>query len=158
MKNDYDSAEVNYIKKMLQFELPIILRKKIINHLFSKYVSIDEFCFAEELYMSKEQLSLMVDTGMHVGSHGDQHLWLEYLDAQSQILEISRSLNFIESIGMNKNVLTISYPFGSFNSETLKIVESMNFKLGFTTRVGASYILNENRFIIPRFDTNDMPK
>lgn len=154
----YDSADVIFIKRILQVELPEIVRNKISDHLFKKFVSADEKAFSRELYMNKEQLACMVASGMHVGSHGNDHYWLSSLTRDQQNYEIDQSIRFIESIGACSERWTISYPYGDYNQDTLDLLQEKGCKLGFTTKTDIADVSSTRRFEIPRLDTNDLPK
>ncbi|NCU32167.1 MAG: polysaccharide deacetylase, partial [Candidatus Moranbacteria bacterium] len=71
--DNYDPAEVIFIKRILQKGLPLDARRRIIDVLFQRFVSVDEKDFAERLYVSVEQLKIMLESGMSVGSHGYAH-------------------------------------------------------------------------------------
>ena len=72
----FDSADVIFIKRLLQVELEESLRKIVTNNLFEKIVGIDEESFSRELYMDIEQIQCMNRNGMHIGNHGYDHYWL----------------------------------------------------------------------------------
>ncbi|MGO9571942.1 MAG: polysaccharide deacetylase family protein, partial [Desulfomonilaceae bacterium] len=91
----FDSAEVIFIKRMLQKALPEWLRNRIIDDLFKKFVTVDERAFSAELYVSPDQLRIMIENGMYVGSHGYDHYWLTGLSASQQVEEIDKSLAFM---------------------------------------------------------------
>ena len=59
-------------------------------------------------------------------------------------------------MGFDTKNLSICYPYGSYNNETLKIVKKNNFKFGVTLRVD-KIDKNElaNPYELPRFDCND---
>jgi hypothetical protein len=64
----YDCAQVMFIKRMLQTVLPLELRSDVADYLFRKYVSDDERAFAVELFMSRDQLRIMVEGGCTSGT------------------------------------------------------------------------------------------
>jgi peptidoglycan/xylan/chitin deacetylase (PgdA/CDA1 family) len=154
----YDDAAVAYVKRMLQVGLPEPLRAALAGQLFARYVSDDESAFAEELYLSIEQLRHMIQAGMHVGSHGDTHRWLGSLAAPEQRVEIEGSLRLLRTAGAPSDRYTICYPFGDYDARTLEIAASCGFRAGFTTRVDVAKLDSASRFVLPRFDTNDLPK
>ena len=59
--NRFDTADVIFIKRLLQVELEESLRKIITNNLFEKIVGIDESSFSRELYMDTEQIQCMIE-------------------------------------------------------------------------------------------------
>lgn len=155
--NRFDCKEVIFIKRLLQVELQEPIRSAIINQLFTQYVTDDESAFSRELYMSEDQLKCMQRNGMVIGSHGYDHFWLGSLSKEKQISEITQSVAFLKGLGVNMKTLTIGYPYGSHNDDTLDIARGLGFKLGFTTIVDVAS-LAVDKLTIPRLDTNDFPK
>ena len=95
----FDPAEVTFVKRMLQKGLPEALRRQLLDSLFRTHVSADEAAFAGELYMSPDQLKTLVASGMYVGCHGYAHHWMDRQTPDAQRREITRSLDFLSSIG-----------------------------------------------------------
>lgn len=160
--NRFDTKEIIFVKRLLQVELVEPLRKKMTNQLFTKFVSADEVAFSSELYMNEEQMKCMIDSGMHIGSHGYDHYWLGSLTKQQQEVEIKESIKFLEKIGADINNWTICYPYGNYNEDTISLLHQYKCQLAFTTEVKKACIntdkLSSVRFKIPRLDTNDLPK
>lgn len=158
--NRFDTKEVIFVKRLLQVELEESVRKIITDILFRQMVGIEEGSFSRELYMSIDQIKCMVDCGMHIGSHGYDHYWLGSLTKEKQEFEIKKSIEFIEQVGGDKKNWTICYPYGNYNNDTISILKINGCKLGLTTRVDiASLDTHEDEiYIIPRLDTNDLPK
>ena len=156
--NRFDTAEVIFIKRLLQVELDEKLRNIITNNLFEKIVGISEDSFSRELYMDIEQLKCMLRNGMHIGSHGHDHYWLGALPREKQKVEIEKALSFLEQVGCNTKQWTMCYPYGNYNESTIELLREANFKLALTTEVNIADIQNGNRFTLPRLDTNDIPK
>ena len=75
-----------------------------------------------------EQAKEMIKNGMYFGSHGSSHEWLEYLNYRDQYKELENSKKVILELGMKKNLLSICYPFGSYNNKTLKIAKKLKSK------------------------------
>lgn len=159
--NRFDTKEVILVKRLLQVALPEMLRKKITSELFHKVVGMDEAVFSRELYMSLDQIKCMVDCGMHIGSHGYDHYWLNSLSIEKQQFEIEKSIEFIKSVGGDINNWTIGYPYGVYNDDTIALLKQYGCKMGFTTKVGVADLnINEKDALykIPRLDVNDLPK
>lgn len=155
--NRFDCKEVIFIKRLLQVELQEPIRSAIINQLFTQYVTDDESAFSRELYMSEDQLKCMQRNGMVIGSHGYDHFWLGALPKEEQLSELTQSVNFLKGLGVDMSTLTIGYPYGSHNEDTLDIARGFGFKLGFTTKVDVATATGD-ALTIPRLDTNDFPK
>jgi len=155
--NRFDCKEVIFIKRLLQVELQEPVRSAIINQLFAQYVTDDEVAFSRELYMSEDQLKCMQRNGMVIGSHGYDHFWLGSLTKEEQLTELTKSVDFLKELDVDMRTLSIGYPYGSHNEETLDIARGFGFKLGFTTKVDVAST-EDNCLMIPRLDTNDFPK
>lgn len=156
--NRFDSADVVFIKRLLQVELDETLRKIITNNLFEKIVGINEDSFSKELYMDIEQIKCLHRNGMHIGSHGYDHSWLGSLTRENQKIEIEKSLAFLNQIGCDNKQWTMCYPYGNYNDSTIELLTEYNCKLALTTEVNIADIQKYNKYTLPRLDTNDIPK
>jgi peptidoglycan/xylan/chitin deacetylase (PgdA/CDA1 family) len=157
-KSRYDTAEVIFIKRLLQIELPENIRKIITKNLFEKIVGIGEESFSRDLYMNIEQLECMNRNSMHIGSHGYDHYWLGSLSKEKQKNEIEKSLTFLDEIGSDLNQWTMCYPYGNYNNSTIELLTEYKCKLALATKVDIANTQKSNRFTLPRLDTNDIPK
>jgi peptidoglycan/xylan/chitin deacetylase (PgdA/CDA1 family) len=157
-KTRFDEAETIFVKRLLQVELPEYLRSLITNILFEKYVGIPEVTFSRELYLNVDQLKIMKQFGMHIGSHGFNHYWLNSLAKKEQDNEVKESIIFLNKLGIQGDYWTMCYPYGAFNDDTICILSENKSKLALTTNVGIADFKNENRFSLSRLDTNDFPK
>jgi len=158
VSNFLDPANVNYVKLMLQHALPLQLRAQLVDQLFRRHVASDEGSFADELYATADQLRIMRDGGMHIGSHGDLHLWLGHLSAAEQDADIDRSLRLLDAVGMPPRHRTMCYPYGSYDAHTIEAIAARGFRLALTTEVALSDEIVARRFALPRLDTNHLPK
>lgn len=154
----YDTADVIFIKRILQVELKEELRSLITDILFKKYVELSEDAFAKELYMDVNQLKVMKKMGMHIGSHGDSHYWFDSLSKADQDIEISKSLEFLEEINGDTKNWAMCYPYGAYNSDTIELLKKYNCQLALTTKVGTATVSHTNRYTLERIDTNDVTK
>jgi peptidoglycan/xylan/chitin deacetylase (PgdA/CDA1 family) len=154
----FDSAEVIFIKRLLQVELDEEIRNIITDKLFEKIVGIDEESLSRQLYMDNDQMKCMLRNGMHIGNHGYDHIWLGSLEEEKQRLEIEKSLEFLKLLGCDLDQWTMCYPYGNYNETTIELLKEYNCKLAVTTEVNVADITDSNRFSLPRLDTNDIPK
>jgi peptidoglycan/xylan/chitin deacetylase (PgdA/CDA1 family) len=153
----YDTREVTLLKRLLQRELPERVRAEIVRRLFAKYVTSDEAAFACELYMSVDQIACLRRHGMHIGSHGYAHAWLNHVSPEAQATEIDRSLDFLQMLGIGKGEWTMCYPYGGFNDSLLEILRDRRSRLGFTVEARVADLDLDDRLTLPRVDTNDLP-
>ncbi|NQX40292.1 polysaccharide deacetylase family protein [Pedobacter steynii] len=154
----YDSKEVIFIKRLLQVELIEELRLKIVEELFVKYVGMEEHVFAKELYMTEDQLIHMQNSGMHIGSHGFNHYWWNHLNEKDLASELDLSMSFLHDIGVDMKNWTACYPYGSFDEQAVRMLSSRGCKMAVTTQVDVAEPIEKMRFLLPRLDTNDLPK
>ena len=154
----FDNKEIMYIKNMLQFGLPETIRSQITSYLFERVVGISETDFAENLYMSADEVTKLVNSGMYVGSHGYGHLWMNKVDKDSQRFEIEESVKFLQSVGSPILNWIMCYPYGAYNMDTLSLLEGSKCSIGITTKPTRADLDVDHRLELPRFDTNDFPK
>ncbi len=158
IESRYDTRDVIFIKRLLQVELIEELRLKMVDELFLKYVNVEEKTFAKELYMNQDQLMHMQKSGMHIGSHGYNHYWWNHLTNSQLAKEIDASTVFLTEIGVDMNKWSACYPYGSFDDQAIAMLGNKGCKMAVTTQVDIAQPANENRFVLPRLDTNDLPK
>lgn len=153
----YDSGDIRFIKQLLQFELPRALREHIADRLFAQFVRIKQDIFCKDLYMNSDQIRSMIHHGMAFGSIGSSHQWLGKLSKKEQAEEIKASVEMLRELGMDLNKLSTSYPFGSYNKDTIDILKTFHFRLGFTGTADVADLEVHNSLELPRLDTNDVP-
>ena len=143
---------------MLQHALPEEIRDEITNKLFKKYVNIEIEEFSSKIYMSRADISNLIDNGMFVGSHGSNHYWLDRLNFEDQEIDIQKSLNFLDDLGVSTKNWIMCYPYGAYNSNTLKILKNKSCAIGVTTEAAVANLNKFDKLRLPRFDTNDFPQ
>ena len=154
----FDTADVIFIKRLLQRGLPEKLRNRITDQLFEKFIGLSEPVFSRELYMTLDQIQMMHKAGMHIGSHGFDHYWLDSLPVEEQEQEIIKSMEFLQQIGVDISNWTMCYPYGGYDQLTIELLKKYNCKLALTVDLGIAEASTKNRFVLPRLDTNDLPK
>lgn len=155
--NRFDSAEVIYLKRLLQMALPTTLRENLTDALFRQHVSQDMEAFADMLYMNETELRAMVADGMELGGHGDNHLWLDRLSPAAQLAEIEASRAMLRAMGMPAEQFYFCYPYGGYNADTLALLRAQHCAAAFTTKVGLAHS-GASMLELPRIDTNDLPR
>jgi len=156
-KSRFDTADVIFIKRLLQVELNETLRNTIVDYLFQKYVSTDETSFSKELYMDTSQIRYMAENGMYIGSHGYEHYWLNQVPKKTQESEINQSLEFLKKVNAPTKNWAMCYPYGGYNESLIDVIKSKGCALAFTTHVDKATVSKQNAFTLQRFDTNDFP-
>ena len=152
-----DRAETAFIKRVLQAALPLAIRSGIVQSLFEERVGVDEAVFARELYMDVGQLRAMVRSGMEIGGHGAEHVWLDQIAADEQRREIAATCAFLAEVHGGVAVdWVMCYPYGAHDETTRRLVADAGAALGLTTEKGIVRDLGAPLWL-PRLDTNDLP-
>ncbi len=143
VKDNWWSKDMIFITNFLRYHN---LGKKIVNELFETLVSSDEKSFCQDFYLSENNITDMVRSGMEIGSHG---LTSDILNDENAYTEISESMNFIQKF-YNKNKI-FSYPNGIFNQKCIEILQNEKCEFAFTTN--SEKVNSDTDFLkIPRFD------
>lgn len=86
-------------------------------------------------YMTSAQLKEMNANGVDVESHTVTHPHLKDLSYDKQLVELRDSKAKLEKI-LNKKINYIAYPYGSYNDDTIKLAQSLGYKMALTTNEG----------------------
>lgn len=151
-----DAPPVIFVKRMLQKGLPEGVRPLVANKLFAHFVCRDQGVFAEELYLSLQQLQEMADAGMYIGGHGYSHRWLETLEQAEQLFEIQKMQQFMGAFHADAPWL-MTYPHGSCNEALKSLLAEHGCVGAFTVEIGIADVNKCNAFMLPRLDTNHLP-
>jgi peptidoglycan/xylan/chitin deacetylase (PgdA/CDA1 family) len=152
----YDDKNTILIKRLLQSHLPIKIREKIVQKIFSDIVNIEEEEYSKELYMNKSNLQELYKSNFSIGSHGYNHFWWNKLNKNEQENEIKKSINYFKRINVYDKYFSVCFPYGGYNNKTLELLKKYNIKFALTTKEDKINKKNiHNIFELPRYDTND---
>jgi peptidoglycan/xylan/chitin deacetylase (PgdA/CDA1 family) len=152
----FDRAEVIFIKRMLQRNLPAADRAKLTADLFARFVSIDEETFASELYLSEDQAKTMLRCGMFFGSHGVAHRWMNELSEADQRSEVEESRSYLAALGAEAGDWVMCFPHGGHNASLRSLLKENGCAIGLSTRVAVADLAVDDHLALPRMDTNDI--
>lgn len=148
--DEYNDPKSSLLKHLLDNMEPD-LSEKILGELFDAH-----FCEEEAfdgLYLNKKDILDLKNRGHDVGSHGHDHRWLGKLYPQDQMADLKASVNVFRSeIGDHPRFM--SYPFGSRNEITLRLLPSLGFQAAMLDPTSA--VVKENAFEMNRFDCIDV--
>jgi peptidoglycan/xylan/chitin deacetylase (PgdA/CDA1 family) len=120
---------------------------------FAIYVSGDKTKNDDETALTPEQIKILAKEPLcTVGGHTVSHLHLAELDYNTQYQEIEENKRQLEIL-TGKDIFHFSFPFGSYNQDTLKILKQLEFKtstrnLGDRVRKGDSLLELYRRNIV----------
>ncbi|MFP6726566.1 MAG: polysaccharide deacetylase family protein [Alphaproteobacteria bacterium] len=153
----YDTAEIWFIKSVLQRALPEALRIILIDKLFQKFVSVDQKGFAAELYVSQDELRMMIQCGMYIGGHGAKHDRLDRLDDKGQQEEVTASLDFLRGLGAPTTNWVMCYPHGANDEKLRALLRRNGCAIGLTIDGGTVDAAKDDPLRLPRLDTIELP-
>ena len=150
IRTENDDKKMLYFKQMLQFILPDNIKNEILNKLANIYnVSLN----FEDYYMSVKQIKEMKENGMEFGFHTSTHKRLEKLSYDEQFKEIISNMELLDKENIIDDDPAFSYPFGSYNGNTLNILKEnkIRYSFGINSR---QFTFKDNLLTIPRYDCN----
>jgi peptidoglycan/xylan/chitin deacetylase (PgdA/CDA1 family) len=86
-------------------------------------------------YLSAQQIKEMDKDGVSVEGHTVNHPELDKLPYDEQVKELKESKASLEKV-LGREVKYAAYPYGKFNTDTLKAVEELGYKMAFSTKSG----------------------
>lgn len=155
--NRFDTATVRFIKDVLQNALPRDVRAPMVDQLFAEFVTEDETAFAEELYMSADNVRSLRSAGMEIGAHGYRHEWMDTLPMEEQHREVQQSRSFLGSLGDDADAWTMAYPYGRWNDSLVDVLATHGCGAAFTVEPRMADLSRDTALCLPRLDTNDIP-
>ena len=105
--------------------------------------------------MSYEEIIEMKQNGMDFGLHTETHQRLEILTKSEQEKEIIQNFEILREKKVLSEVKAIAYPFGSYNKDTIDILQRNSIDLGFS--IDKTIGIN-NRLEINRVDSRELKK
>ena len=94
--------------------------EEALQKVFSKF--FNEKKELQSLYLSENQIKIMLSKGMEIGSHGHTHQHLSRLSGSKLISEITKPQKILKD-HFSIDIKTMSYPFGDYNSEVMACVK-----------------------------------
>lgn len=91
----------------------------------------------ETRMLDKQQLREMADQGMEIGSHTCSHPDLGSLTYTEQLEQVRASKEMLESL-LDNSVLSFAYPYGRYNTESVKALRKTGYQFACSVRSGWS--------------------
>ena len=93
---------------------------------------------ANEEKLSDDHIKEMLDSGVfELGGHTITHPYLPNISIEDKKYEMTECKNILETT-FNTKVSSFAYPFGIYNAEDVKIIETSNFESAVTTDEGVA--------------------
>jgi peptidoglycan/xylan/chitin deacetylase (PgdA/CDA1 family) len=123
--SSYKKSE-KQLRRLLNYYIKYDYRDVVLDSLMSKF--FDEQALFDDLYLSKEEIIALKNSGNIIGSHTVHHKVLSRLSYSEQFQEIKTSFDFLDNI-LNQDYKSFCYPCGyssSYNEDTLNILKELN--------------------------------
>ncbi len=145
----FDDVGTTFVKSLLQ-------RRPELLGAFSEHID------ADDLYMTPEHIKVMAANGMHFGVHGWNHVRFSRMTEAEQAADLDASIAFLRGLGVLPERWAMCYPYGAnedFTLFTWVLLSTRGCHAAFTTRSAVhDFVADRARYIIPRLDTNDVPR
>lgn len=105
------------------------------------------------IYMSIDNIKEMNVNGMSLGMHTVSHDHLELMTYDEQLIEVTKQKNNFTKYAISNNYNFFSYPYGTYDDNTIEILKNNNVDFAFTTN-NEEYTMNNTPYLIPRLDCN----
>jgi len=125
----------------------------ILTEIFKLYINDQEPIF-DQLYLSKNDMTMLLSEGMELGVHGYSHRQLGALYYRDQETEIKQATESIKSI-IGDSPVYMSYPLGSYNPLTWRLLEKYGYAAAVTIKKHDNDA-NTPRYELGRFDCIDV--
>ncbi len=103
----------------------------------------------KKMYLSNRDLNdISLIKNAKIGTHGLSHSKLGTLSYKEQYHELSLSKKILEDL-ISKDVNLVSYPHGSYNNDTLSIIDKIGYKYAACSKKGFNSI-NTNKYLLHR--------
>lgn len=102
----------------------------IIDKLFER--AFDESEVVARYYLNTDEIHTMAQNGMCIGGHSHSHPHLDKLSPEAAYEEIAQGKHELEKLCQH-DVSAFSYPFGSYNADTIAQLQKLNFHYAYTT-------------------------
>ena len=120
---------------------------------FTLFVSTDVIDNKTPGYMSWEEIRILRDNGVTIGSQTKSHPHMHNLSENQIVKELEFSNNrFVQEIGSKPEIF--AYPYGEYNLNVVKKIKINGFKAAFGQHSGVAH-LSLGLYQLPRFAMNE---
>jgi peptidoglycan/xylan/chitin deacetylase (PgdA/CDA1 family) len=135
-----DTPEIATFKFLFNFTLDATVRDSIVKNLFEAYLG-DQKDFAQELYMSWDEIRQLQRAGMLVAGHTHWHRPLSTLTNEELDTDLCISRTLLDQNLDPQQLWPFSYPYGkknSYSSRAIGLLQQLGYACAFNTEDGAN--------------------
>ena len=115
-KNQLNSFEENYFKKLLNYYVKDTYKSYLINKLFNYFFpDLNEEKFCNNFYLTEKEIKIMSNNGMVFGGHTISHRVISKLSKKEMYKKIKSSVDFTYNFSPFKNFFISLWRFHTFN-------------------------------------------
>jgi peptidoglycan/xylan/chitin deacetylase (PgdA/CDA1 family) len=155
----WDSPAAARFKYLLNYRVPVDVRQQVLDEMFRRQFG-DEQPFADELYVSWDEVRQMQSAGMVIGGHSHRHVALATLAETEQAADLNRCTTLLRQNLLPQESWPFSYPYGrpgsSFDARSERLVREAGYACAFSTQVGTN-VPGAELMRLNRVDTKDVP-
>lgn len=153
----YDSPETAALKYALNFELPLVARRRLIRECFVAAFGTREAEISRDLYLDADEIRRLTAEAA-VGTHGHEHLPLNEVPIAVAEELIRTSLDQLEA-ATGERPFAMSYPYGGCEACPPAVADrarALGVDFAFTMERAGNVSLDQPLHLA-RFDCNDLP-
>ena len=107
---------------------------------FTLYITTGSI--GQKEYLSEDEIRIFSKSDKCLlGTHSVNHPHLKQLSYDEQYYELSQSKKRLENI-IGSEIIYMSYPHGSYNSDTLDIIQKLGYKIVSSSKIGMNTKVN----------------
>lgn len=147
-------SRVAYVRRLKPFlkKLPHHQRQQVLDAVDQAYTDVE----VPHIMMDWDDVRALRDAGHYIGSHTLSHCMLGTMPSAQQAAELTESAAIIEQ-QMGYRPLTISYPVGSYNTDTMRLSHEAGYQMGLAVRQDLYDPERDSIYEIPRIELYNEP-
>ncbi|WP_176553578.1 polysaccharide deacetylase family protein, partial [Campylobacter helveticus] len=151
-----DDVSVKQFKLLLNYNLKEEFKEEVLSTLLAK-CNLSEAQIYENYYLNREELKIMSENQMLIGSHAHSHINFLNLNAKQEADEVRKSFEILSFL--DPAIRTFCYPYGEFSRNSRAILQNLGVDFAFVSLDEYKKDIDEedlkkNPFTLSRYDCN----
>lgn len=151
-----DEESVKQFKLLLNYNLKEEFKEEVLSALVAK-CGLSEAQIYENYYLNREELKIMSENQMLIGSHAHSHINFLNLNAKQEADEVRKSFEILSFL--DPTIRTFCYPYGEFSRNSRAILQNLGVDFAFVSLDEYKKDIDEedlkkNPFTLSRYDCN----
>ncbi|MDL0113693.1 polysaccharide deacetylase family protein [Campylobacter felis] len=151
-----DDVSVKQFKLLLNYNLKEEFKEEVLSALLAK-CKLSEAQIYENYYLNREELKIMSENQMLIGSHAHSHINFLNLNAKQEADEVRKSFEILSFL--DPTIRTFCYPYGEFSRNSRAILQNLGVDFAFVSLDEYKKDIDEedlkkNPFTLSRYDCN----